>query len=110
MDAFSPRSTMALSTWLAEHKYIRQNIEQSRPLFCLLVSRLRRFPDASPLFASECRSPPPASAPQSQNTTQEDSDEQLRHLLDLIRRAAPFSSRPAPPTELPCYERFPRCR
>jgi hypothetical protein len=24
---------MALSTWLAEHKYMRQNIEQLRPLF-----------------------------------------------------------------------------
>src|ERR1700675_3326808 len=39
-----------------------------------------------------------------------DSDSQIRHLLDLIRGAAPFSSRPAPPTELPCYERFPRSR
>src|ERR1700674_2391750 len=37
-----------------------------------------------------------------------DSDWQIRHLLDLIRRATPFSSRPAPPTKLPCYERFPR--
>src|SRR6202521_2511686 len=36
------------------------------------------------------------------------SDWQIRHLLDLIRRATPFSSRPAPPTKLPCYERFPR--
>jgi hypothetical protein len=35
-------------------------------------------------------------------------DAQIRHLLAVIRRAAPFSSRPAPPTPLPCYERFPR--
>jgi hypothetical protein len=35
--------------------------------------------------------------------------EQITHLLDLIRRTVPFSSRPAPPAELPCYERFPRC-
>src|ERR1700693_4214990 len=39
-----------------------------------------------------------------------DGDAQIRHLLAVIRRAAPFSSRPAPPTELPCYERFPRWR
>ena len=31
----------------------------------------------------------------------------IRHLLDLVRRAASFSSRSAPPTELLCYERFP---
>src|ERR1700731_2575407 len=37
-----------------------------------------------------------------------DSDWQIRHVLDPIRRAAPFSSRPAPPTKLPGYERFPR--
>jgi len=36
--------------------------------------------------------------------------EQLRHLLDLSRRAAAFSSRPPPPATWPCYERFPRCR
>jgi hypothetical protein len=37
------------------------------------------------------------------------SNGQIRHVLDLVRRAGAFSSRPAPPTELPCYERFPRC-
>jgi len=41
---------------------------------------------------------------------QEDSDEPIKHLLDLIRRAALFSSQPAPPTKWPCYERFPRWR
>ena len=35
---------------------------------------------------------------------------QLRHLLDLSRRAAAFSSRPPPPAMSPCSERFPRCR
>ena len=38
-----------------------------------------------------------------------ESDEQIRHLLDLIRRAAPFSSRLALPIELLCCERFQRC-
>ena len=37
-----------------------------------------------------------------------DGDAQIRHLPIVIRRSAPFSSRPAPPTELPCYERFPK--
>src|ERR1017187_3359632 len=39
-----------------------------------------------------------------------DSDEQIRHLLDLIRRAALFSSRSALPTRWPCYEHFQRFR
>jgi hypothetical protein len=36
--------------------------------------------------------------------------EQLRHLLDVSRRAAAFSSRPPPPAMWPCCERFPRYR
>jgi CRP/FNR family cyclic AMP-dependent transcriptional regulator len=32
--------------------------------------------------------------------------EQIRHLPDLIRRAIPFSSQPAPPTTWRSYERF----
>lgn len=34
---------------------------------------------------------------------------QTRHLLDLLRRTARSSSRPALPIELPCCERFLRC-
>ena len=36
-------------------------------------------------------------------------DEQIRNPLAVVRRAAPFSSQPAPPTELPCYEHLRRC-
>ena len=35
-----------------------------------------------------------------------DSNEQIRHLLGLIRRAALFSSQPAPLTTSPVFERF----
>ena len=34
--------------------------------------------------------------------------EQIRHLLDLIRRAALLLSQPTPLTTWPCHERFPR--
>jgi len=65
---------------------------------------------ASSQFTSQHRSPHRsprlASAPQSHKRSLRDSDEQIRHLLDLIRRAAPFSSQPAPPTTWRCYERF----
>lgn len=36
-------------------------------------------------------------------------EEQIRNPLAVVRRAAPFSSQPAPPAELLCYEHFPRC-
>jgi hypothetical protein len=37
-----------------------------------------------------------------------DGDAQIRHLLAVIRKTAPFSSQPAPPTTWRCYERSQR--
>src|ERR1035441_3979320 len=44
--------------------------------------------------------------PKSYSPVQKTAMLQIRHLLNLIRRAALLSSRPAPPTELPCYKGF----
>ena len=43
-------------------------------------------------------------------TKLQDSDGQIRHLLDVIRESALFLSKPAPPTTWRCYEGFLRWR
>ena len=48
--------------------------------------------------------------PRQNSKAQLKDSEQLRHLPDLTRRAAAFSSRPPLPATWPCCERFPRCR
>ena len=82
----SPQSLPCGATWASEFLNLPP---QYRPL-------RRIFFECSRLMA------------QVPNQKLSDGDAQIRHLLAVIRRAAPFSSRPAPPTELPCYERFPR--
>ena len=86
-------------------------MDRRRPLSWLGLLRMRlgvqRFRSANWQISMAKCSPRLASAPTIPKAQLKDS-EQLRHLLDLNRRAAAFSSRPPPPTTRQCYERFQR--